>query len=367
MKFSVIVSIENSYELINNFLEILNAGTDFTEGELIVVIDGCKDCDVIDFLRKKEEERIISKLLVWSERRGYSIANNRAAENAHGEYLVFINSDVLIQSGAINEMVRFIDSNADAGAVQARLIYPQNNRIQSTGHLFERYHNAHVYQNLPADDPRVMQTGTRQALTTALCAIRTTLFKDLGGFDESYYNAYEGMELTLKITMMGGKCVYLPTAVGYHMTGGTRNKIDFDDAYAGHLFWTRWHNSVKYDLIDYIRPQILDSIKQNSFFLIYCSSLPWWEEILNNLEISINGKTIIADRFSRQINLYEALPYDALRYGGNLLFVCNNASVLAQNYNWCRVRQKDGDIAIDAHGKVIKLSQLTGVTPDETQ
>ena len=367
MKFSVIVSIENNFELVSNFFETLVAGTDFSQGELIIAIDGCRDSSVISFLQKKEKEKLLTKLLIWPERKGYSIANNRAVESAIGEYLIFINSDVIIQAGAIVKMINYLDDNADVGAVQARLIYPQNNKIQSTGHLFEKFHNAHVYQNLSADDSRVMQIGIRQALTTALCAVRSTLFKRLGGFDEAYYNAYEGMELTLKITQLGQKCIYLPTAIGYHITGGTRNKIDYDDAYAGHLFWSRWHDLVKYDLSEYLRAQLYDLIKNNSFFVIYCSSLPWWENVLKQLNISINGQIVVTNRFSRQINLYEVLPYEALRYGGDLLFVCNNIHDLVQNYNWCKTRRNDRDLVVDSHGNVYTLSQLTGVITNETQ
>lgn len=367
MKFSVIVSIENNYELITNFIETLTLETDFTNGELIVAVDGCRDSGVINFLQDKKNKKIISHLLIWPERKGYSIANNKASKAATGEYLIFINSDVLIQKGAIEHMILYLDENFEAGAVQARLIYPQNNKIQSTGHLFERYYNAHVYQGERASAPKVMKIAARQALTTAFCAIRRNLFIELGGFDECYYNAYEGMELTLRITLIGQKCIYLPAAVGYHITGGTRNKIAFDDAYAGHMFWARWHNLIKCDLGYYLRPQVSDFMTKNCYFLVYCSSLPWWEEVLKDLGFSINGKTVITDRFNSQINLYTALPYDTLRYAGNLLFVCDSISALAQNHNWSKVRRNYEDIVLDAHGNIDKLSKITGVITDDTQ
>ena len=145
MRYSIIVAFNNGYALMSNFLESLLKNVDQTHSELILYSDGCKDYETLNYLKNKSEENPWIKLYTSSIQQGYSITNNLAVKYSSGNILVFLNSDVLPQSGSVDCLVHTVESSPYPCAAQGRLVFPQNMTIQSTGHLFFGYHNDHVY------------------------------------------------------------------------------------------------------------------------------------------------------------------------------------------------------------------------------
>lgn len=362
MKFSVIVAFDNQYELMSNFVENLAMNTDFSEGELLLVADGCRDRNTLLYLQEKANQHKWLRLIELERRCGYSKANNFGVRESSGEILVFLNSDVLPTKGSVNALVRHVQFCAKIGAAQGKLIFPQNGLIQSTGHLFFGYKNAHVYTGCECDDPLVQLSNTRQALTTAFCAIPRDVFWEHGGFDEIYYNAYEGMELTLKISNSGKICSYFANASAFHVVGGSRDNLDFDDNVSGHIFWERWKTTIRTDIQEYLVPQITDEIRKNTYFYVQGSSFPNWKEVICATGLQLTGNLELQGRFSAQINLYQNLPYAALLHPQPYLFVVDALSCIQGNQNWAKVRNNPRDIVIDAHGLIRTLDRVTGVS-----
>lgn len=366
MKFSVVVAFDNEYELMTNFVENLILTTDFSEGELVLVADGCRDRDALSYLHEKAKQFKHIKLIKLEQRNGYSKANNIGVHNSCGEILVFLNSDVFPTHNSVNALVRHIQDCTKIGATQGKLIYPQNGLVQSTGHLFFGYKNAHVYTGCESEDPLVQQSGTRQALTTAFCAMPQSIFWEMGGFDEIYYNAYEGMELTLKVSHSGRDCSYFANAVAFHAVGGSRNNLNFDDSLPGHIFWNRWKKSIHTDIQTYLTPQITSKMQENTYFLIQGSSIPGWQEIIHGVGLQSVGEVELQTRFSTRIDLYRSLPYAALLHPQPYLFVVDELSRIQANQNWARVRNNPRDLVIDAHGLVRTLNTVTHAVSHET-
>lgn len=356
--FSVIVAMDNNYELCTNFFETLIENTDFSNGELVLVIDGCNNKKSISYVSALRKNYDFINVIILDKKVGYAKANNLAVSHSKYNNLLFINTDVLVTNKAINKLISFIESDDVIGVAQGKLIYPQTNTIQSTGHVFENCFNAHLFKGKKIDDPLVMEIAERQALTSAFYAIKKELFLKLNGFDEKYYNAYEGMELTLKVKELGLKCMYYPYSVAYHITGGTRKNISYDNVYAGRLFWSEWHNKVYFDLTYYLAKQLTSEILSKTYFHLNCSSLPFWNNILDKLHISVSESTSIRNVYSDSINLYSDVTHEVLQYKAPILFTCNDMELLKHNLNWVTVRNQLNDLVFDAHGNVEFLYSL---------
>lgn len=358
MKNSIIISLDNEYYLTNNFIEKLLASISFeNEHEIIVVSDGCKNIETISYLNSMQQKFPFFHFYELQQKKGYSIANNYAVSRASGEILTFINSDVFPEKGSIDILVEYIE-NGLADAVQGLLIFPQTGRVQSTGHLFIESMAPHVYQGKKANDPLVLQEGYRQALTTAFLTMKKSTFLHYNGFDECYYNAYEGRELTLKICKDGGRCLYTPKALAYHCMGGTRKFISKNESQQKGIFWSRWDSKVEYDLKNYLYPQLTLEMQTHSYFLINCSYLNGWDDVLRDLKISISDSLEIKDRFGTSINLYYNLPYSMQTYYGPYLFLTNKIDEIRRNWNWIKIRNNPLDIAMDVHGNIERLCDL---------
>ena len=272
--------------------------------------------------------------------------------------MIFINSDVLPTTGSIEKLISVLENSEDIGMVQGLLIYPQSKKVQSTGHLFFEYQNCHAYSGENADSAIVRSSGVRQALTTAFCAVRKEDFINVGMFDEIYYNAFEGMEMSLKISLSGKKCFYYAESVAYHIVGGSRDNIGFNNEISAHIFWARWHDKITEDIHKYLAPQINTHIINQTYFWIQASSMVGWDKILDKLKISTSGRIDIQDRFLKSIELYQNLPFAFLEYPAPLIFTVDKVSVLQGNKKWIKDRDNPNDLIIDCHGLFRHLSEL---------
>ena len=118
--------------------------------EVIIVNDACENINTIQYLNKLSENSSQLKIVHLSKKVGFAKANNIGIAHSIGETLIFINSDIFLTNNCIENMLNLLWSNNKIGAVQPKLIYPQNNLIQSTGHIFliTEVDNYFLHENL---------------------------------------------------------------------------------------------------------------------------------------------------------------------------------------------------------------------------
>ena len=308
-ELSIIVSFDNKYPLMNNFIEHLLKVTFEIDHEIILVSDGCNDFQTLSYIEQREKEVDNLFLYKLKEKKGYSIANNVGVKKSKGKYLLFINTDVFPQRGSIELLLNCLKKHHEIGAVQGLLLYPQNMRVQSTGHVFSDYMNHHLYNGRHSTEICVKTSAKRQALTTAFCMIPKEIFTSIGPFNEFYYNAYDGMELTLNINLNGYKCYYLAEAIAFHSTGGTRKFVEYNNEYQSKYFYSHLGLKVKNDLVHYLKEQINSIPIKNNYFVINCSFANQWHTILKLLNIPYSNFCDIADKNTNCIDLYHNRTY----------------------------------------------------------
>lgn len=354
MELSIIVSFDNRYELISNFLEHILRNYKFMDSEIILISDGCRDLKTLQYVKEMKKNIPYLKLLELKNKVGYSKANNIAVKESLGKYLLFINTDVFPQKGSIEKLLDYLQTHPKCGAVQGLLLYPQNYTVQSTGHVFSNFVNHHLYNGRQQNEKCVQKSDYRQALTTAFCMIRKDAFLNAGGFNEFYYNAYDGMELTLRIQSSELYCYYYSEAKAYHSTGGTRQYISYNDEYQGKYFFTENLKNLKSDLQNYLKMQLSEIEIANYYNVIVCTFMKNWEDLLKNLNLNYMSYFEIEDKSSPSIDLYQNLEYSFLLDAAPLLFLVDNFSNLIKNKNWFDVRNNKDDLIIDYHGNLIK-------------
>lgn len=242
MKASIIISTNSNRTLFENFLFHLSQYPTINEYEIIVINDG-GEYSISEEQYKDLGLNCVHKIDL-SEKQGYGAANNIATQSANCDYLIFMNDDIILKPDCLEKMLSVLKRD-DVSAVQPKLIYPQSNLVQSTGHIFTKFTNAHALENAHIDSRIVNKSGERQALTTALCATKKTSFSKMGKFSAEYYNAWEGMEYTLKLTYNGEKCWYAHEAEAYHIRGGARNQYELNEEAQSAIFWSKWSKNIK--------------------------------------------------------------------------------------------------------------------------
>lgn len=361
MDISIIVAFDNNAPLMENFFaEIAPFARNRADRQIVLCADCCRNSETMDVARRHEREWD-NVVLVESHRKvGYSIANNLAVTASSGDYLLFMNTDIFPEPGAIDALRAKFDEVHDKplGAVQGRLLYPQNGKVMSTGHCFLEYMNHHLYQGRDGDDPIVMEEGERQALNSAFMMMPADVYAEMYGMDEFFYNAYDGMDLTLRAGRAGYKLLYVPEALVWHSTGGSRDYIRHNNEYQSKYFYAHTGSGIESDVPGYLAPQITDDMRSNPYYAIDCTFCMTWGEMMDELGIRRCATYEIEQRDASRIDLYRNLSPAFIAEPAPLLFVVNHFGDVIGNKRWFAKRGRPEDLIVDFYGNAFTAGQL---------
>ena len=353
-KVSIIVTYMDTYPLMKNFLEHLSLILTKYDYELVLFRDCICSSKVIELIKEYTEN--YEKIVSFSDKKnlGYSKSNNLAVEKSTGDILVFLNSDVFPDIDAIEFLVNRLLSDFSTGIVQGLLIYPDSNKVQSTGHFFTNYSNHHALKNRSISNPLVLKEGERQGLSSAFYAIRKTDFISAGKFDEVYYNSWDGLDLSITVRKkLEKKCIYFPHAKGYHIQGSTRTSIYRNAIYQRAYFWKKWGHAIIPDF----QNTILDSLpSENTYYVINISTYPLvvWKPLLSRIKFYKNNTIeVIRHSDNERLVLEDKIPKSLFLGKSPILFLADNYKDFSLGYFSPDLENQHS--IVDLHGNCVTL------------
>jgi GT2 family glycosyltransferase len=214
---SIVIPVHNQLEFTYRCLMSIAAHPSRASVEVVVCDDASHD-NTPGVLREVAGIRYVRN----EANLGFVRSCNRAAGEARGAYLLFLNNDTQVQEGWLDHMLALFDGDDQVGLVGAKLLFP-NGRLQEAGGVVWRDGSASNYGRY--DDPgRPEYNYVREAdyCSGACLLIDTALFRQIGGFDVRYAPAYyEDTDLAFRVRQAGRKVLYQPQAVVVHYEGIT--------------------------------------------------------------------------------------------------------------------------------------------------
>ena len=161
---------------------------------------------------------------VFNEKNGgFGYGMTMGAWQARGEYLVSLNSDVLLRSD-FQEMVDYLERHKQVGMIAPQLEAP-NGEVQDSYRDFitplnlVRRNVKRFFHRLP--DPKLSAPQTVDWVIGAFMLTKKAYFERVGGFDYQRYFMYvEDMDLCRELKREGLQTVYYPLAKAEYV--GTR-------------------------------------------------------------------------------------------------------------------------------------------------
>jgi GT2 family glycosyltransferase/glycosyltransferase involved in cell wall biosynthesis len=187
----------------------------------VIVVDGSSQDETPRMLETMQGIRVIRD----ERNEGASVAYNAAATVARGEYLLFLNNDIVVLNGWLEAMLDAYATHDNVGAVGAKLIYPDG-RLQEAGGIL--WQDGSVWKYGCFDDPDKPEYNYVREVdycSGACVMIQRNLFEQLEGFAGHYSPAYyEVIDLCLRVRTAGFKVMYQPAAVVVHCEGVSSGK-----------------------------------------------------------------------------------------------------------------------------------------------
>lgn len=248
MDYSIIIPVFNKAALTRQCLETIRPTLQGAgEGE-VIVIDNASSDETPEMLEAFPWVRVVRN----EQNLGFAGANNQGAALARGAFLVLLNNDTVGHAGWLASMLK-IAREPGVGAVGARLLFPDGT-IQHAGVRlapltvgvpgFVAYHDMYFARG---DFPSACTVHDLEVVTGACLLTPRSVYAELGGLDEGFWNGYEDVDYCLKVRARGLRVVYDGDAVLTHFesqSGPQRfRKVAWNVARLAH----RWNGRVRYD------------------------------------------------------------------------------------------------------------------------
>lgn len=206
MFFSVVIPTYNRLPILEKCLlalekQKLKADTAIAGYEIVVVDDGSTD-GTLDWL-KAHQSQLPRVRYLEQDHAGPAAARNLGVNNALGDYIIFIDSDLVVTEV-------FLQSHCDT-LIEGEAIN-NSDRIFTYGRVI----NTCNFDN-PTSEPYKITDFSAAYFATGNVAIAKKWLIEAGLFDNQFQlYGWEDLELGVRLKKLGLKLLKCPEAVGYH-------------------------------------------------------------------------------------------------------------------------------------------------------
>jgi len=158
---------------------------------------------------------------------GFAGGNNLGIAQANGAYLLFINNDTEITSGAIEQLVRTLQAHPDAGAVSPKFhYYFHPGIIEYAGYNPMNFFTARATMrgNKELDNGRYNELSETSYAHGGGMMVPAAIIKDIGVMPDNYFLYYEELDWCEIMKRKKYKIYYDPGALIHHKESMTTGK-----------------------------------------------------------------------------------------------------------------------------------------------
>jgi GT2 family glycosyltransferase len=222
MKCNVIILNWNGGEMLRRYLPSVTAYT--PEANIIVADNGSSD-DSISILH---EEFPSVRVIPLDQNYGFAEGYNRAIAQTESDYTVLLNSDVEVTEGWLTPLLSYLESHPDVAAVQPKIrSWLKRNYFEHAGaaggylsRFYFPYCRGRILWHVEEDKGQYDTTAEVDWTSGACMCVRTSVYKECGGLDASFFAHMEEIDLCWRMRIAGWHLACVPQSTVYHLGGG---------------------------------------------------------------------------------------------------------------------------------------------------
>jgi len=232
LKLSVVILNYNVEYFLNLCIQSVQRATKNIDAEIIVVDNASKDGSMAMIQENYPEITCIANTVNY----GFPKGNNMGVHLAKGEYVCILNPDTVVAEDTFEKFLEFHKKTPNCGIVGPKLIdgsghfLPESKRGLSSPSVaftkvlglykiskkwFGKYYASHLSEN---------QTGRVDMLVGACMFLKTSLYKELGGFDENFFMYLEDDDFSYRSLKAGYHNYFLSETTVIHYKGESTPK-----------------------------------------------------------------------------------------------------------------------------------------------
>lgn len=197
----------------------------------IIIVDNASTDGSAAMLRERFPQ---VQVLENRENVGFARANNQAICHSRGRYLLLLNSDTVVHSGALETLVAFMDAHPRAGACGPRLLNGDGSLQAACHPMLTPERELWRLSFLDAISPRSCYSMTHwdantprrvEVIKGASLLLRRAAIDQVGLLDDRYFMYTEEVDLCYRLAAAGWGLWYVPQAVVTHYGGASSQQM----------------------------------------------------------------------------------------------------------------------------------------------
>ena len=192
------------------------AGLDYPREQVeVIVIDNASQDRSVEVARRHRDRFPTFQVIELPRNLGYGGAIDVAEKAAHGDILVFLNQDVVLESGSLQAAVEVFQERPNVGIVGYRVTLDRSDSLYAAGTTVLPGMFCWNYRDV---------AGPCDAVSGAALLVRRSTFEQVGGFEASYFMYYDETDLCRRTASSGWVVWYCPSARAFHFTSSSRSR-----------------------------------------------------------------------------------------------------------------------------------------------
>jgi GT2 family glycosyltransferase len=193
----------------------------------IIVVDNGSLAAEVDEINKSTSSLENVSLILCESNLGFAGGVNigiKHAIKAGYNYVALLNNDAVADRNWATELVNALEADPSLSIATGLLLNESGKNIDSTGEQYSTW-GMPFPRNRGDRVAAAPESGYVFGATGGATLYRTSLFKEIGLFDESFFAYYEDVDISFRAQLAGHKVYYTNKAIAYHKQGATSSKI----------------------------------------------------------------------------------------------------------------------------------------------
>ncbi|MSR87515.1 glycosyltransferase family 2 protein [Candidatus Peribacteria bacterium] len=188
----------------------------------LFIVDNHSDDDSMGYLRNRiRASHAPIRIFETSRNIGYGRGNNFGVRSAQGEFILIINPDNELEPTGLERMVKKMEDEPDIGILAPQLVH-EDGTVRDSYRTFPTLLDLFIKRTplrslFPGRMKRYLQHGMSPSVTRevdwvagACFLMRTSFYRELGGFDPRFFLFFEDTDLCRRSKQAGRRVLYFP-------------------------------------------------------------------------------------------------------------------------------------------------------------
>ncbi|MBI2074531.1 MAG: glycosyltransferase family 2 protein [Candidatus Levybacteria bacterium] len=204
--------------------------TSYNNCNILVVDNGSTKNEALILAKEFKFKNI--KFIRFPKNLGFSGGNNAVIPTIKTKYITLLNNDTIVPPKWLELLIDTLEKDNSIAAVQPKILWEKNKKyfdyagacggfIDIFGYTFTK---GRIFDSIEEDKKQYDYPCDIFWASGAAMVIRNNIFKEVGYFDERFFNYMEEIDLCYRINQAGFRIVCQPNSYIYHKVASTASK-----------------------------------------------------------------------------------------------------------------------------------------------